>query len=173
MAIYILFSISIFSAVFYVYPAFKTNTHSVNSALDPIDDLKRLLFPAGLTVFYLMTTFLIYYLTRIWMVWKWPIQPVESFADAYARLFCYMPVMVISAFALAWMKKNDEPIRPWFKWGRFTFLFVIGLLASIYYCLDGKNINWISLLTFRLWYKTTSDFSGSSVIGDDIHAGFI
>ena len=81
MAIYILFSISIFVAVFYVYPVFKTNTLPVNSVPDPTDDLKRLLFPASLTVFYLMTTFVIYYLTRILMVWKWPIQPVESLAD--------------------------------------------------------------------------------------------
>jgi membrane protease YdiL (CAAX protease family) len=70
------------------------------------------------------------------MVWKWPIQPVESLTDAYARLFYYMPVMGIAALALAWMKKNNEPIRPWFKRGRLTFPFVIGLLASIYYCLE-------------------------------------
>jgi membrane protease YdiL (CAAX protease family) len=136
MAIYILFSISIFSVVFYAYPAFKTNTHSVNPAPDAVNDMKRLLFPAGLTVFYLMTTFLIYYLTRVLMVWKWPIQPVESLADAYGRLGDYLPVMGISVFILAWMKKNNEPIRPWFRWGRFTFLLVIGLLASIYYCLE-------------------------------------
>lgn len=136
MAIDILFSISIFSVVFYAYPAFKTNTHSVNPAPDPVNDMKRLLFPAGLTVFYLMATFLIYYLTRVLMVWKWPIQPVESLADAYVRLFYYMPVLGISAFALALMKKNDEPIRQWFRPGRFTFLFAIGLLASIYYCLE-------------------------------------
>jgi membrane protease YdiL (CAAX protease family) len=136
MAVYILFSISIFSAVFTTYSTFKTNTQSLNSAPGPFDDLKRLLFPAGLTVFYLICTFLIYYLTRILRVWKWPIQPVESFADAYARLFYYMPVIVIAALALVLMKKNNEPIRPWFKRGRFTFLFVIGLLASIYYCLE-------------------------------------
>jgi membrane protease YdiL (CAAX protease family) len=136
MAIYILSSISIFSAVFYTYRAFQTNTHSANFAPGPIADLKRLLFPAGLTVFYLTTTFLIYYLTRVLKVWKWPIQPVESLADAYSRLFYYMPVVVIAALALAWLKKNDEPIWPWFKWGRFTFMFVIGLLASLYYCLE-------------------------------------
>jgi hypothetical protein len=56
--------------------------------------------------------------------------------DAYARLFYYMPVMGIAALALAWMKKNNEPIRPWFKRGRLSFLFFIGLLASICYCLE-------------------------------------
>lgn len=136
MAIYILYSISIFSAVFYAYPALKTNTQPLNSASDSFDDLNRLLFPAGLTVFYLISIFLIYYLTRILMVWKWPIQPVDSLADAYARIFYYMPVMVIAALVLVLMKKNNEPFRPWFNWGRVTFLFVIGFLASIYYCLE-------------------------------------
>lgn len=136
MGIYILFSISIFWVVFYIYPTFQTNTQTIRPAPEYIDDLKRLIFPAGLTAIYLMATFLIYYLTRKLMVWKWPIQPVDSLADAYGRIFYYIPVMLIPALAMRWMKKNNEPILRWFKWGRFTFLFVIGLLVSVYYSLE-------------------------------------
>jgi membrane protease YdiL (CAAX protease family) len=151
MAAYILLSASIFSGAFYACHALKTNTRRLNSAHDPLDELKRLLFPAGLTVFYLISTFLIYYLTRRLMVWKWPIQPVESLTDAYARLFYYMPVMGIAALALAWMKKNNEPIRPWFKRGRLTFPFVIGLLASIYYCLELLVLKHPELRGVQFW----------------------
>lgn len=136
MALYIVVSASIFTALFYLFPAFETDTHTVGPEPGPVDDLKRLLFPAGLTLFYVMTTFLIYYLTRIVMVWKWPIQPVASLADAYARILYYMPVMGVAALALAWMKKTGEPIRPWFKRGRFSALFVVGLVASIYYSVE-------------------------------------
>jgi membrane protease YdiL (CAAX protease family) len=136
MAGYIMLCLSIFSTLFFRSAAVKTGAPPVDSAPTPVDDLKRLLFPAGLTAFFLITTFLIYYLTRIVMVWKWPIQPVASIADAYGRLFYYLPVVVIATTALAWMKKNNEPIRPWFKRGRFSGLFAIGLIVSIYYSFE-------------------------------------
>jgi membrane protease YdiL (CAAX protease family) len=136
MAVYILLSVSIFAGVFFTSSDFKTKKQSAHFADGPGDDPKRLLSAAGLAVFYLMTTFLIYYLTRVVMVWKWPIVPVVSLADAYARLLYYMPVMVIAASALVWMRKNNEPIRPWFSRGRFSGVFVIGLLASMYYSFE-------------------------------------
>jgi membrane protease YdiL (CAAX protease family) len=136
MAVYLVLSLSIFWALFFAPSALCTSTPSVDPAPGPVDDLKRLLFPASLTAFFLTTTFLIYFLTRIVMVWKWPIQPVATLADAYARLFYYMPVVVIAVSALAWMKKNGEPIRPWFNRGRISVVFAIALLASIYYSFE-------------------------------------
>jgi membrane protease YdiL (CAAX protease family) len=151
MALYIGVAASIFTALFYLFPAFKTDTHAVKPEPGPVDDLKRLLFPAGLTLFYVMTTFLIYYLTRIVMVWKWPIQPVASLADAYARLLYYMPVMGVAALALAWMKKTGEPIRPWFNRGRFSALFVVGFLASIYYSVELLVLKGHALRGAQFW----------------------
>jgi membrane protease YdiL (CAAX protease family) len=136
LAVYILFSMSIFTVLFFKFPTFKAGTPWFDAAQDPVDDLKRLLFPAGLTAFYLTTTFLIFYLTIILKVWKWPIQPVASLADAYGRVLYYMPVLAIAASALAWMKKNNEPLLPWFKRGRLSGVFVIGLLVSIYYSFE-------------------------------------
>lgn len=136
MGVFILFSILMFWVVFYLNPSFRTNAQTISPAVEYVDSLKRLIFPAGLTVVYLMVTFLIYYLTRKMMIWKWPIQPVDSLADAYQRIFYYAPVMLMPVLALVWMKKNNEPILQCFKWGRFTFLFVIGLLASVYYSLE-------------------------------------
>ncbi len=136
MATYILFSISIFLMVFCFHHKFKSAPHPGNHINKDFDNLKRLLFAAGLTVSYLAAIFLIYYLTRQLRVWKWPFQPVASLSDAYARIFYYMPVMSIPAWALVWMKKFNEPIRPWFKWGRFSNLFLIGLVASSYYSIE-------------------------------------
>lgn len=136
MVIYIGFSILMFLPVVGLKPVFRTNQRPVGSAHGDFDDLKRLFLAAGLTTIYLMAIFLIYYLTRVLMVWKWPIQPVGSLSEAYFRIFYYLPMMLIPVLALVGMKKNNESIGSWFRWGRFTILFPIGLLVSGYYSVE-------------------------------------
>jgi membrane protease YdiL (CAAX protease family) len=136
MGVFILVALFLFWVVFYLNPVLKSNLPPADPEPGDIDYLRRLLSAAGLVVFYLVVIFLIYYVTRKLMVWKWPIQPVESLTDAYGRILFYMPVMSVPAIALGWLKKNGEPIQPWFQWGRFSILFLIGLLASTYYSLE-------------------------------------
>jgi phosphatidylglycerol:prolipoprotein diacylglycerol transferase len=98
--------------------------------------LRRLFSLGGLLVSYLLAIFAIFHLTRQVHLWKWPIQPVASLADGYGRILYYLPVMLIPAYSLYWLKKSDEPIKPWFQWQQGSFVFIIALAMSIYYSVE-------------------------------------
>jgi phosphatidylglycerol:prolipoprotein diacylglycerol transferase len=125
--------------------------HATVRADSGVENLKRLFSAAGLLVFFMLATFLIYYLTRQIYVWKWPFQPAVSLTDAYARILYYMPVLLIPAIALAWLKKCNEPIRPWFAWHRFSWVFVIGLALSVYYAVELLVLRNIQLRGLAFW----------------------
>ncbi|MBI5064111.1 MAG: CPBP family intramembrane metalloprotease, partial [Desulfatitalea sp.] len=84
-------------------------------------------------------------------LWKWPIQPVLSLADAYSRIFYYLPVMLIPAYALYWLKKVGEPIRPWFQWQGWSYVFLIALAMSVYYSIELLVLKKIPLRGLAFW----------------------
>jgi membrane protease YdiL (CAAX protease family)/prolipoprotein diacylglyceryltransferase len=116
-----------------------------------VETLKRLFSAAGLLVFFMLATFLMYYLTRQIHVWKWPFQPAVSLTDAYMRILYYLPVLLLPAVALGWLKKCNEPIRPWFAWQRFSWVFVIGLALSVYYAVELLLLKNIQLRGLAFW----------------------
>lgn len=99
-------------------------------------DLTNLFSAAALLAFLVLANFMIIYLTRQARLWPWPIRPVGSLAEAYGRVFYYMPMMGIPLFCLYWLRKFREPIRPWFQWNRFSYTFLLALGASAYYSVD-------------------------------------
>jgi prolipoprotein diacylglyceryltransferase len=115
------------------------------------ESLQRLFALGGLMVSYLLANFLIFQVTRKLHVWKWPIQPVFSLADAYSRIFYYLPVMLIPAYALHWLKKTGEPIRPWFQWQRGSWVFPVGLAMSVYYSIELLVLKRIPLRGPAFW----------------------
>lgn len=152
MGIFLAISAVCFLAIYRRY-----RHHRAQGALQPVgavDDLlmlKRLFSAGGLVVAYLLANFLIFYLTRQLHVWKWPIQPVFSLADTYGRIFYYLPVMLIPAGALFWLKRVGEPIRPWFQWQRWTWAFPIALAMSLYYSVELLVLKQIPLRGLEFW----------------------
>jgi phosphatidylglycerol:prolipoprotein diacylglycerol transferase len=115
------------------------------------ESLRRLLSAGGMLVAYLLASFLIFQLTRKLQWWKWPIQPASTLADAYSRIFYYLPVMLIPAFALYWLKKVGEPIRPWFQWQRWSNVFLVALAMSVYYSIELLVLKGIPLRGLAFW----------------------
>lgn len=100
------------------------------------DTLQRYFAMIGILSALILISFLIHYVTREIRVWPWPIQPVTSLADAYSRIWYYLPVMLVPAGCLLWMRRSGMQIWPWFKWNRFSYTFFIALAMSLYHCID-------------------------------------
>jgi hypothetical protein len=98
--------------------------------------LDSLLTPAFFVVFYLLAIFLFYHLTRTLKIWQWPFLRVTSLADAYLRIFYYLPVMAMPLFALLGLKRSKLAIQPYFKWNRYSWTFLLGLVVSLYFAVD-------------------------------------
>ena len=142
MGIYLLFSMAIFLFIWYRYRrgAFLSVPYS-EDARETIERGKRLFSVALFLVSYMLFIFAVYHLTRNVRIWQWPFQPVVSLPEAYMRILYYLPMMIVPIFSLYWLKRSDVPIRPCFKWDRFSWAFLLGLAVSIYYAVD--------LLVFR------------------------
>ncbi len=114
-------------------------------------DLLRLFSLGGLLVSLILFNFLIHYLTREIRIWPWPIQPVQSLGDAYGRILYYLPMMLIPAYCLSWLKRSDVPIAPWFVWNRFSFAFLLGLGISAYYAIEMLVLKQPTLRGMAFW----------------------
>ena len=147
----------VISAVCFAFIYWRYRRHCEQGDLLPVTDpqaaesLKRLFCLGGLLISYLLANFLIFQLTRQLHLWKWPIQPVDSLADTYSRIFYYLPVMLIPAYALYWLKKAGEPIRPWFQWQRWSYVFMIALAMSVYYSIELLVLKKVALRGVVFW----------------------
>ncbi len=147
----------VISAVCFAFIYRRYRRHREQGDLLPVaapqeaESLKRLFSLAGLMVSYLLANFLIFQLTRALHLWKWPIQPVLSLADTYSRIFYYLPVMLIPACALYGLKKTGEPIEPWFRWQRWTWVFLIALGMSVYYSIELLVLKKVPLRGLAFW----------------------
>ncbi|MFZ1983027.1 MAG: prolipoprotein diacylglyceryl transferase family protein [Desulfatitalea sp.] len=146
-----------FSAICFLAIRRRYLRHRAQADLLPVigaqdaETLKRLFSLGGLVVSFLLADFLIFYLTHQVHLWKWPIQPVVSLADTYGRIFYYLPVMLIPAYSLYWLKNLGEPIRPWFQWQRWSYVFPIALAMSIYYSVELLVLRKLQLRGLEFW----------------------
>jgi membrane protease YdiL (CAAX protease family)/prolipoprotein diacylglyceryltransferase len=113
--------------------SFATNGPVTSSSRKAIESL---LSPALFLVFYLLAIFLFYHLTRTLRIWQWPFLRVTSLADAYLRIFYYLPVVAMPVIALIGLKRSKLAIRPYFKWERYSWTFLLGLAISLYFVVD-------------------------------------
>lgn len=116
--------------------AAESNPEEASCAQKTMAELTALFSAAALLASLVIFSFLIYYLTRQIRVWPWPFKPVFSLAEAYGRILYYLPVMLVPAYCLLWLRMSRVPIASWFKWNRFSYTFFIGLAVSVYYCLE-------------------------------------
>ncbi|MBR9982375.1 MAG: CPBP family intramembrane metalloprotease, partial [Desulfatitalea sp.] len=153
MGLFFIFGLILIGVVWHRY---RQNRMAAITAPDPIaqegrETLHRHFSLAGLLMILILANFLIHFLTREIRVWPWPIQPVQSLADAYARILFYLPMMVIPAGCLLWMRQSRIPIWPWFQWNRFSYTFFIALAMSLYYCIDLLVLKQMPLRGAAFW----------------------
>jgi prolipoprotein diacylglyceryltransferase/membrane protease YdiL (CAAX protease family) len=116
-----------------------------------LQELPKLFSLGGLMVSLVLFNFLIHYLTRQINAWPWPIQPVLSLGDAYARILYYLPMMLIPAYCLYWLKKSNISPGPWFAWNRFSYTFLLGLGISAYYAVEMLVLQQPTLRGMAFW----------------------
>lgn len=153
MLVYAIFAAILFLVIWYLY---KRQTSSqdqpVGAAFAAQLEIKKILSLGGLLVSYLVVIFFVFMLTRRLGFWPWPFKPVISLADAYMRILYYMPLMVVPAYSLYWLKRLGIPIRDQFRWQRFTPFFLLCLGVSAYYALDltilGRGLDRLRPLPF-------------------------
>jgi membrane protease YdiL (CAAX protease family)/prolipoprotein diacylglyceryltransferase len=116
-----------------------------------LQELPKLFSLGGLMVSLVLANFLIHYLTREISVWPWPIHPVTSLGDAYGRILYYLPMMLIPAYCLYWLKKSGIAPQRWFAWNRFSFAFLVGLGISAYYAVEMLVLQQPTLRGVAFW----------------------
>jgi hypothetical protein len=116
MGVFLLFALMLFLLMLHRHLKKRPSAPAAfgSAGRHALQELPKLFSLGGLMVSLVLSNFLIHYLTRDINVWPWPIQPVLSLGDAYGRIFYYLPMMLIPAYCLYWLKKSNITPRPWF-----------------------------------------------------------